>query len=507
MTRLARGRSLPIALYPLAVPVAAVVHWWASESLHPALLMRPVAIVILVGVAVTFLTTAIVGERNRGAVAAWAILVGLTVYDLRAAVLLCVVGLVVIAVCVATRNVAWPRGPAVTRGLSILATILLLTSLIDAVQSGAVAGAIDDVRRDVLAEGPGPVNRPAMPDIYVFILDAYPGRTAALTEPAFDASRLTSALEARGFDVAADSRANYLSTRLTVPSVFAAAQLPDLPGVNRPGTRQEDARALRDATEHGVVLRLLGTAGYERIAVSSGFGEIGPRRVDRLISPPQVDEFEAAVLRSTAAGRFIDALSPGVAALQKRDRLDATFEAASALAAEAHDRPRFVLVHVPGPHGPWVVDAAGAAYPDPTSYFGAFTDPIKDLDERRRRFFAFSTYIGDRTVAAIDNILGASPTPPVIAIFSDHGPDIAFDSHDPLGSDLDQRTSNYMAVLAPNHPGLLPDDATPVNLFPFILNAYLGTDLPIQPDTMWAWRTGSSILDFVEIDPETWKAR
>ena len=62
-------------------------------------------------------------------------------------------------------------------------------------------------------------------------------------------------------------------------------------------------------------------------------------------------------------------------------------------------------------------------------------------------------------------------------LFSDHGPDISFDTHDPLSADLDQRTSNLIAVLAPGKPDLLPDDLTVVNIFPIVLNAYLGTDL------------------------------
>ena len=131
----------------------------------------------------------------------------------------------------------------------------------------------------------------------------------------------------------------------------------------------------------------------------------------------------------------------------------------------------------------------------------------QDPELRRHRFFEFSTYIANRTVATVDRILAASARPPVIVLFSDHGPDISFDTHDPLSSDLDQRTSNLIALLAPGRADLVPDDATVVNIFPIVLNAYLGTDLAIQPNRFWAWRTGSSILDYVELDPRTWTAK
>ena len=163
---------------------------------------------------------------------------------------------------------------------------------------------------------------------------------------------------ARGFELAPDARSNYVTTRLTLPAVFASAHLLDIPSLRQPGTRQGDAHVLREATESGVVLSTLGAAGYERIAVASGYGEIGPRRVDRLIVPPQIGEFEASLLRSTMVGRIVDFLAPNAAASEKHERVEATFQEAALLAREPHDRPRFVFVHVPGPHGPWVVDAS-----------------------------------------------------------------------------------------------------------------------------------------------------
>lgn len=464
-------------------------------------------VVILAGLLTTAIATLIVRDRNLGGIAAWSVLTALTVDDPRAFGLLLVVAAVVIAVGVPRRRVPWPRGPTVTRFLSTLAAVLVLMSVIDSLQTGATGFAFEDIRRDLAHEGPADGFAHDSPDIYVFLLDGYPGRAAAMSEPSFDADALAVALRTRGFDVAPDSRSNYVTTRLTLPSVFAAAQLPDVPSLRQPGTRQQDAHVLRDATESGVVLSALGAFGYERIAIASGYGEIGPRQVDRLIVPPQVEEFEQSLLRSTMVGSIVDFLAPDAAASQKHERIEATFDDTTQVAEEPHDRPRFVFVHVPGPHAPWVVDAAGNAFPGTSSLFASFADPIKDPETRRHRFFEFSAYIANRTVATVDTILAASSRPPVIVLFSDHGPDISFDTHDPLAADLNIRTSNFIALLAPGHADLLPNDATPVNIFPIVLNAYLGTDLAIQPNEFWAWRTGSSILDYVELDPRTWKAK
>jgi hypothetical protein len=128
------------------------------------------------------------------------------------------------------------------------------------------------------------------------------------------------------------------------------------------------------------------------------------------------------------------------------------------------------------------------------------------------RTFEFATYVGGRAVELIDSILASAEEagaeePPVIIVLSDHGPGIDWDAQDPLGSDLNDRTSNFLAILSPGRAGLLPPGTTPVNVLPRVLNSYLGTSFPIQPDTVWAWPTGESILDLVPVDPATLVAR
>ena len=169
--------------------------------------------------------------------------------------------------------------------------------------------------------------------------------------------------------------------------------------------------------------------------------------------------------------------------------------------------PDFVFIHVPAPHAPWVADATGVLLVGRSATLQTDDETVSDRDERERRFYEYATWVGSLTVATVDRILAASPSPPVVAVFSDHGPDFDFNMEDPLSSDLDLRTSTFMAVLLPGGADVLPDNATVVNLLPVVLNASIGTEFAIQPNRFWAWRTGSSILDLVELDPRTWKAK
>ncbi len=503
-----RRERLPIVLSPAAAPIAAVTYLGVAAAVHPLLLVRPLAVGVLVSLLITVALTLVLRDKHRAGVLAWALISGLLANDVRLAGLIWAIAGVILVLALRHRHLAWRRGPRFSAALAIFGGALVAVTLVRGVQTDGVQAAADELAYDMALPPPAADHEPGLPDIYVLLLDAFPGETAADSTGSLDGLTLADELRQRGFDVAPDARSNYLTTRLALPSIFAASHLAGLGAIGAPATREDEARALRRITDDGVALRVLAEAGYERIAVASGYGEVGPVRVDRLIVPPQLNEVEIAILWSTGVRDVLRTVTPGFLAADKRDRIVETFDVAGDLAAEPHERPRFVFVHVPAPHAPWVTDADGNLVSiGLDEMLGVPTPTDHHLDERRRRFLDFSRYTEGLTLASIDRIIATSATPPVIAVFSDHGPDYDFDNDDPLGSDLELRTSSLMAILAPGQPDLIPDDATPVNLFPYIFNAYLDTDLPIQPNTIWAWPTGSSILDFVEVDPTTWQAR
>jgi hypothetical protein len=94
--------------------------------------------------------------------------------------------------------------------------------------------------------------------------------------------------------------------------------------------------------------------------------------------------------------------------------------------------------------------------------------------------------------------LAKSARPPVIVVMSDHGG----------RSDLSDRAEmlrSFFVARTPGYPGLLPEDMTPVNLLPRLLNAYVGVDLPLATETSY-WTdleetSSRGRLDLVPIDP------
>jgi hypothetical protein len=85
-----------------------------------------------------------------------------------------------------------------------------------------------------------------------------------------------------------------------------------------------------------------------------------------------------------------------------------------------------------------------------------------------------------------------------LVLFSDHGTDVGFDPNDTLSSDLAERTSIILAASTPGHPDLFAAPTTPVNIIGTLTNAYLGTNVPRQPDASYAY--DGSVLNVIPIE-------
>ena len=91
--------------------------------------------------------------------------------------------------------------------------------------------------------------------------------------------------------------------------------------------------------------------------------------------------------------------------------------------------------------------------------------------------FGYATFIGSRTVELVDQIVASDPDA-VIVVFSDHGTETQFNAGDPLGTNFDERSSNFLAARTPGQPALLPAGTTPINVLTGVLNGYFGTATP-----------------------------
>ena len=193
-------RAMPwwrIPLYPAAFGCAVVLMTWAQGlGLHPILLVRPMAVAIGAALGLTLLVAAVLRDRDRGATVASIGILAVLTSDDRLIVPLGVIALLIVVEGLLHRGRPALSTAMATQVMSVIGSILLLAVVMNTIQIGAVDGAI-------AALGTKPLPPPGAavaghPDIYLFLLDAYPGDRAAAHSTTFDPDAFPADLTARG---------------------------------------------------------------------------------------------------------------------------------------------------------------------------------------------------------------------------------------------------------------------------------------------------------------------
>ena len=84
-------------------------------------------------------------------------------------------------------------------------------------------------------------------------------------------------------------------------------------------------------------------------------------------------------------------------------------------------------------------------------------------------------HLNTLVVETTRGIISASKRPVVVVVFSDHGFRHNLD-------DRDEMLRSLFLSYTPGRAGLFPSDASPINVIPRILNAYLETDLALATE-------------------------
>lgn len=333
------------------------------------------------------------------------------------------------------------------------------------------------------------------PDIYHFIFDRYgSGRTLAerygIDEPIGDF------LEANGFYVAHEARANYQKTGHSLASLFAMDYLPPL---------AEDARVdgrnwrpiFRMLDDH-MVGRFLRARGYEHHHYGSWWrGTFHNSQAD-VNRPHGFSEFNMIYLRGTIL-RPIFHLLPDTALTMRLDwdnaqcqRVRPQIEEIKAIGER--DRPVYVFAHILVPHGPYVFTPEG--------------DCLDQLTARERGpNQGYVDQIGYANTIMHDmvaTLLAEDRTPPVIIFQADEGPFPASYGRGPWqeapAEDLRAKAGILTAIFMPDGDyHLLRQDMTAVNTYRLVFNTVFGTDFAELPDRILAFPNDSNIYEFHDV--------
>lgn len=453
--------------------VAIIVALSLDAAVPTTAIVRPLLVALTVTLAVQFIASLLTRNAMIGAYVALVpilVLVGIEA-------VLIGVGVVAVPLVVASarrRRLAVIDWRFVTRALNVSSAALLAISLASSFAGGAFSLPARSSSPIVIA----PLD---LPDIFVILLDAHPRADTLAAQFDIDNSSWLAAMKGSGFDVATNSRSNYNLTQLTLPSVFAFQHVLEQPGIRPDVSPADQWRSLTRALNRARGLDALHAAGYEITTITSPSESTALTAADVVIDGDEVGGFENTLLARSLVRHIMPDVQRQLVADQYRDALSDDFDMLEQLGTPA-DHPRFVFAHIFAPHPPFVFDADGRAqgpapcFPESCQLWDS--GYRGDYEPVRAQLRGFVEWTDDHTLDAVRAIQAKAKRPPVIVVFSDHGL-----RHDPR--DRAEVTSSLFASSTPGRPGLFPDDTTPINILPRLLNAYAGTSLPLATEDIY----------------------
>lgn len=376
--------------------------------------------------------------------------------------------------------------------LLIVSLILLVSPVISIAQilgnSRRIAASPNYSFADHVAGGSGggfalPVGETgSQPDIFYLIFDGFAGEDILKSVYDLDISPFFAQLEERGFYLAVSSKTNYSQTINSLPSSLNMSYLDGLAdAVVDPSNWGPLAQALRQ----NLVSTALDEYGYDLITFSSGFWPTDDIRSDRRYRQLfNLNEYQEVFLQNTPLVH----LDPDLLYDQHRSRISYTLEH---LAGAAHEgSPRFVFAHLYIPHPPFVFDREGNHVHVPRQFTKYDADGYLlkggTTPEYQQMYKDQLSYIADRILILVDEILLEAEEPPVIIIQADHGPGSTITQHQLEQDNLEERFSILNAYYFPDqdYSALYPE-ITPVNSFRVVFDQYFGTALGLLPDRQY----------------------
>jgi hypothetical protein len=463
-------------IYPGVFAASWVIGILAASTASVHALPRPLALAVIIVVLVQLLLSALTRDRHVGALLAF--ILGMSIggppsLALVGGLLVVVVLLIAILILRRGRRIASIPWRIVTRPLNVIAALTLVITVLNAAIAGALTPSELGVSKTRSAAGQ------PLPDIYVVLLDGHPRWDTMANVFGLDPEPFLADMASLGFDVARHSHSNYDVTALTLASMFGMRQVADLPQVaDPPNSPAGQYRALSRAINQGPAFDALRAQGFEVISIASDFSDVATYNADRLLDSGQLTEFEYSVLQAGSLKTLFPESQSAFLMGQHRDRIEASFASLVDLASAPADHPRFVFAHILAPHPPIAYGPDGeprTGWPCIPAACSIFYGGEAYGDERAVPIRDQVAYIDKVVAATARKVLAASHAPPVIIFMSDHG--IRWDP-----ADRAEMLRSFFVANTPGRPDLFPDDVSPVNLIPRLLNAYADAGLPFASE-------------------------
>jgi hypothetical protein len=456
-------------IYPAALAAAAMLGLLANTTASFEAAPRPLLFALLFTAVLQLVLSIVLRSRLVGAYVAASVTLSMLGWPIIAAVLVAIPLSSAAAAWVARRGrsvFSWQRA---TEFLNLASVITLVLASGTAWSSGTFASASRPAMSAVPVE--------TAPDIYLILLDGHPRGDTMEEDFGLDSQVFLGELERMGFDVSKEARSNYNLTALTLASMFNMQQISSIAGLDPKQSPVDQQRRLAEAFNEGTALDEMRRLGYEIITVSPPIESVTLYAADDIVDNGSITEFELSVLQSGITPLLLPDAQRAVVMHSLRGRVLDSLDTTVEIAKGDRVHPRLVFTHVMSPHVPVLFAADGSSVDGwpcyPKCSAGDFgwrygSDAIEPLAGQIE-------YLDSLVVETVKGVLANSPEPPIIIVFSDHG-----GRHDL--SDRGEMLRTLLVAFTPGTDDVFPADATLVNLFPRLLNAYFDSGLALASD-------------------------
>jgi hypothetical protein len=348
------------------------------------------------------------------------------------------------------------------------------------------------------------------PDVYLIVLDAYMRSDVIQRDFKYDNTAFINQLTDLGFVVAPCAQSNYAYTVLSISSLLNMNYLSQFAGPLDPKSTKVDYGLFIEYITHSQVREQFQRLGYKIVSFEVGYRWVEIYDADTYYKSYPSSKIYSQFLSSTEFDQMLSAttlfrividaqsISPSIARqvnlvetfIRKSTRgltkdlrsgdqihydlvLNPLKEVQQAIKLTGN---KFVYLHVPAPHPPWVLDPNGNF--DPTT-------------DEKIGYPSEVAYLDKRVIPIIKAIIQNSKNPPVIILQGDHG----------WGETSSRPMEILNAYYLPGAANAVYPTITPVNTFRTIFNLYFGGNYSRLPDVSY-FSTDKQKYNF-QVEPST----
>lgn len=300
------------------------------------------------------------------------------------------------------------RDSALVSSLTIGLAVALLSGSAISLTSSYLNWGSSNVRASVAPA----IQLEETPDIFLVVVDGYPGLRTLATESGDGKDDLLVALAAQGFHTPSSAWGSYWSTALSIPSILEMSY-PVVEDFDGQATTQELYDIISGETE---LIGLLNDHGYVTYMVESGWsGSACGSSYDRCVAAPILDEAMYITLSDTLLGARVDRLAGHPFTVGTEQTMK--WLAANAPAMSRDDTASFVFAHLVAPHPPFYLDEdCQRTISSDRDGSGLYKPGVPNED--RERFFNEQMTCVDRFML---NLAAGIDRDSVVVFISDHG--------------------------------------------------------------------------------------